>query len=83
MSGGSSSAAVGLDIGTDHIRIAQLRPSGPTFQLQRYGVVGIPMGSVVEGEVVDADAVGNSIKDLMRMTGLRSGTDVAVGVSNQ
>ena len=83
LSGGSSSGAVGLDIGTDHIRLAQLRPAGPTFALQRYGVVGLPMGSVVEGEIVDADAVGMAIKDVMRTTGLRPGADVAVGVSNQ
>lgn len=83
ISGGATSAAVGLDIGTDHIRLAQLKPSGSSFALQRYGVVGIPMGSVVEGEVVDADAVGAAIRDLMRSTGLRPGGNVAVGVSNQ
>lgn len=63
--------------------MAQLKPSGSSFALQRYGVVGIPMGSVVEGEVVDADAVGAAIRDLMRSTGLRPGGNVAVGVSNQ
>jgi type IV pilus assembly protein PilM len=82
-SGGSSSAAVGLDIGTDHIRLAQLKTQGASFGLQRYGVVGLPMGSVVEGEIVDADAVGMAVRDLMRATGLRPGTDVSVGVSNQ
>jgi type IV pilus assembly protein PilM len=81
--GGASSIAVGLDIGTDHIRLAQLKPSGSTFQLARYGVVGIPMGSVVEGEIVDADAVGLAVRDVMRATGVRPGSTVAVGVSNQ
>lgn len=80
---GGSSAAVGLDIGTDHIRLAQLKPSNGKFVLQHYGVVGLPMGSVVEGEIVDADAVGMAIRDAMRVAGVRSGTDVSVGVSNQ
>ena len=83
LSGGSTSGAVGLDIGTDHIRLAQLRPSGGGFALQRYGVIGLPLGSVVEGEIVDADAVGTAIRDLMRSVGLRSGASVAAGVSNQ
>jgi type IV pilus assembly protein PilM len=83
LSGGSSSGSVGLDIGTDHIRLAQLRPSGGTFVLQRYGVVGLPLGSVVEGEIVDADAVGTAIRDLMRSVGLRSGAEVSACVSNQ
>ncbi|HEY5505913.1 MAG TPA: type IV pilus assembly protein PilM, partial [Coriobacteriia bacterium] len=83
LSGGSSSGAVGLDIGTDHIRLAQLRPSGGGFALQRYGVIGLPLGSGVEGEIVDADAVGTAIRDLMRSVGVRSGANVAAGVSNQ
>jgi type IV pilus assembly protein PilM len=83
LSGGSSSGAVGLDIGTDHIRLAQLRPSGGGFVLQRYGVIGLPLGSVVEGEIVDADAVGTAVRDLMRSVGLRAGAEVAAGVSNQ
>jgi type IV pilus assembly protein PilM len=83
LSGGSSSGAIGLDIGTDHIRLAQLRPSGGGFALQRYGLIGLPLGSVVEGEIVDADAVGTAIRDLMRSVGLRSGANVAAGVSNQ
>jgi type IV pilus assembly protein PilM len=82
-SGGPSSAVVGLDVGTDHIRLAQLKPQGSTFALQRYGVVGLPIGSVVEGEIVDADSVGLAVSDLMRSTGLRPGAGVAVGVSNQ
>jgi len=81
--GGSSSAVVGLDIGSDHIRLAQLKAQGAGFALQRYGVVPLPMGSVVEGEVVDADSVGAAVRDLMRATGVRPGTEVAVGVSNQ
>jgi type IV pilus assembly protein PilM len=64
------------------VRLAQIKPSGSTFALQRYGVVRLPMGSVVEGEIVDADAVASAIRQLVRTTGLRS-ADVAIGVSNQ
>lgn len=81
--GGASSAIVGLDIGSDHIRLAQLKPQGSSFALTKYGVVSLPMGSVVEGEVVDAESVAAAVRDLMRLTGVRSGTEVAVGVSNQ
>jgi type IV pilus assembly protein PilM len=73
---------VGLDIGTDHVRLAQIKPTGSTFALQRYGVVGLPMGAVVEGEIVDADVVASAIRQLMRSIGLH-GADAAVGVSNQ
>jgi len=79
---GASTGAVGLDIGTDHVRLAQIKPAGSMFALQRYGVVRLPMGSVVEGEIVDADAVASAIRQLMRTTGL-GGAKVAIGVSNQ
>ncbi len=80
---GSSSAVVGLDIGTDHVRLAQVRPEAALFHLQKYGVAGVPLGAVVEGEILDADAVAASIRELMRATGVHSGTDAAIGVSNQ
>jgi type IV pilus assembly protein PilM len=79
---GSSVATVGLDIGTDHVRLAQVKPAAAMFNLQTYGVVGVPMGAVVEGEIVDVDAVAASIKELLRQTGVR-GANAAIGVSNQ
>jgi len=79
---GASGSMVGLDIGTDHVRLAQIKASGSTFVLQKYGVVRLPMGSVVEGEIVDADAVASAIRQLMRTTGL-GGANVVIGVSNQ
>jgi type IV pilus assembly protein PilM len=82
LSAGATGPSVGLDIGTDHVRLAQIKPSGSTFALQRYGVVRVPMGSVVEGEIVDADAVASAIRQLMHTTGLR-GANATVGVSNQ
>jgi len=79
---GASGPTVGLDIGTDHVRLAQIKASGSTFALQKYGVVRLPMGSVVEGEIVDADAVASAIRMLMRTTGIRA-ANAAIGVSNQ
>jgi len=42
----------------------------------------MPFGAVVEGEVVDPEAVSAAIKDLWHKSGLRNKT-VSVGVSNQ
>lgn len=79
---GGSSAAIGLDIGTDHIRVAQVKPVGAGFELSGYASVEIPMGAVVEGEIVDVEAVTAAIKELQRRSSLR-GKNVAVGVANQ
>lgn len=79
---GAAPPPVGLDIGTDFIRAAQIKPSGSGNALVSYGVVGMPLGAVVEGEIVDPPAVSGAIRELWKRTGLRV-KDVAIGVSNQ
>jgi type IV pilus assembly protein PilM len=73
---------VGLDIGTDHVRAALIKPSGAGYNLTGYGSVGMPFGAVVEGEIVDPQAVGTAIRELWKRAGIRS-KEVAIGVSNQ
>lgn len=79
---GTQPMPIGLDIGTDHLRAAQLKPAGAGYTLAGYGMVNVPMGAVVEGEIVDVEAVSAAIKELWRRSGMRS-KDVAIGVSNQ
>jgi len=78
LSFGSSSAAIGLDIGTGHIRVAQMRSAGANFVLSAYGLVDVPMGAVVEGEIVAPESVSASIKELWRRSGVK-GKDVSIG----
>lgn len=78
---GASSPPVGLDIGTDHIRLAQVRQGGTGPQLTAYSSVPMPLGAVVEGEIVDPVAVTGALKDLWRQSGVRT-REVAVGISN-
>lgn len=77
-----STLPVGLDIGTDHVRVAQLKPAGAGYALTAYAVAPMPMGAVVEGEIVDVQAVGSAIKDIWRRSGVH-GREAAIGVSNQ
>lgn len=79
---GATPPPVGLDIGTDHVRAAQIKPTGAGFTLAGYGSVNMPFGAVVEGEIVDPESVGSAIKELWRKAGIRS-KEVAIGVSNQ
>jgi len=79
---GSNRTSIGIDIGTDHLRVAQVKPSGAGFSLGGYANAGLPLGSVVEGEIVDVEAVSAALKSLWRSSGIR-GKEVNVGVSNQ
>lgn len=79
---GAPQPPVGLDIGTDFIRAAQIKStsSGPT--LTNYGWVAMPFGAVVEGEIVDPEAVSGALRELWRRYGFRV-SDVAIGISSQ
>jgi len=79
---GAPAPPVGLDIGTDYIRAAQIKSTGAGFVLVNYGSVAMPFGAVVEGEIVDPDAVSGAIRELWKRHGFRV-SDVAIGVSNQ
>jgi type IV pilus assembly protein PilM len=79
---GPSQVVVGLDIGSDHVRMAQVRGTGAALQLTGYAMVGVPMGAVVEGEIVDVEAVAASVRELVRTSGLHP-VNCAIGVSNQ
>ncbi len=79
---GSSVPQIGLDIGTDQVRAAILKPSGSGITLSGYARVPMSIGAVVDGEIVDPPAVTAAIKDLWRQPGIK-GKDVIIGVSNQ
>ena len=79
---GSVQPPIGLDIGTDFVRAAQVRSAGGGLVLSAYGRAAMPFGAVVEGEIVDPQAAGSAISELWRQTGLRS-KDVAIGLANQ
>jgi len=79
---GSPQPPIGLDIGTDFVRAAQVRSTGGGFVLSGYGRASVPYGAVVEGEIVDPHAAGAAIAELWKQTGFRS-KDVAIGLANQ
>jgi type IV pilus assembly protein PilM len=82
LSFGSNQTAIGLDIGTEHVRVAQVKQTGSGHVLTGYGRVDIPMGALADGEIVDSAAVSAAIKELWRRSNVR-GKEVATGVSNQ
>jgi len=59
-----------------------VRSAATGFELSAYGSIEIPLGAVVEGEIVDVEAVAAAIKELWRRTGLRT-KKVNTGVANQ
>jgi len=71
---------VGLDIGTSAVRAAEIDTSKSIPVLLTYGQVGLPPGSLVDGEIRDSTAVAEAIEKLWR-NGQFSGSSVIVGIA--
>ncbi len=71
---------VGLDIGTSAVRAAELDVGQPRPVLRTYGQVGLPPGSLVDGEIRDVSAVTEAITRLWK-NGQFSSSTVIVGIA--
>jgi type IV pilus assembly protein PilM len=72
---------IGLDIGTNAVRVVELEPTGELPTVTTFGQVALPPGAMRDGEVVDVAAVSAAIQRLWRELSLRKG-DVRVGVAS-
>jgi len=71
---------VGLDVGTSAVRAAELDTGKARPVLLTYGQVGLPPGSLVEGEIRDSSAVTEAITKLWK-NGQFSSSSVIVGIA--
>src|SRR3954463_16119367 len=74
--------AIGLDIGTSVVRAVELSYGRSGITLERFGQLVLPPGAVLDGQVVDQDAVAACVRKLWHATDL-SHKDVVLGVANQ
>ena len=73
---------MGLDIGTSAVRAAELSVGRGGYTLERFGQVALPVGAVIDGEVLDREAVTAALKVLWSQTKF-STKRVVLGVANQ
>lgn len=79
---GRKTVPVGLDIGTNLFRAAQLSPGSPKPNLVNYGSIKVPVGAVIEGEIVDVEAAAYALGQLWRTAGFTT-KDVIIGLASQ
>jgi type IV pilus assembly protein PilM len=63
-----SNKLVGLDIGTSSIKLVEVEASRKNIQLTTFGFVPTPPGSIVAGEIANADALAEAIRTLVVQT---------------
>lgn len=69
----SGGAFVGLDIGTQAIKVVEVRGAGRSLQVTALAMGNTPPGSVQQGIVTDPKALGAAIKQLCQKNGIRAG----------
>ena len=69
----------GLDMGTSALRVVQLKGSGATKALDRYGQVAVEGTAAFSDSKADRDKIAQSVRELIHQTGITS-KNVAVNL---
>ena len=70
---GSGKGSVGLDIGSHSIKAVVLESSGDSLELLNFAIRELDPGVIVDGDIVNRDAVISAIKDVINQVGVKSG----------
>lgn len=68
---GKKNHLVGLDIGSSFIKVAEMKVSSKEYTLQKFGVRQVTPGHIVEGRIVNIEALAKEIKDLFKSQKIR------------
>jgi type IV pilus assembly protein PilM len=71
---------IGLDLGSSAIKAVELKTSGKSSKVAAYGAEPLPPDSIVDGTIIDSDAVVAALKRLFER-GRFKATDVAASLS--
>jgi len=71
---------IGLDIGSKHIKIVQLKESKGSHRLERLGIATLQPELVVDGSILDSTRVVEAVKELISNTAIKA-KDVTLSVS--
>jgi len=71
---------IGLDIGSKHVKVVQLKENKGSHRLERLGVMTLQPELIVDGSILDSTRVVDAIKELISNTGIKA-KDVTLSVS--
>jgi type IV pilus assembly protein PilM len=77
---GKAKACVGLDIGSSAVKAVELKPAGKGFKVAAFGTEPVPPDAIVDGAIIDANAVTDAIKRLFENKAFKT-KDVAASLS--
>jgi type IV pilus assembly protein PilM len=78
---GKNKSVVGLDIGSSAVKAVELKPSGKGFRVLAYGAEPVPADAIVDGAIIDAGAVAESIRNVFEHNRSFKSKDVCASLS--
>ena len=83
---GKKKQLVGLDIGSSSVKICELQMTGKggsqRYRLQKFGMALLPFDAIVEGDIMDSNAVATAIRQVLAEQRIKA-RDVAISVAGQ
>lgn len=73
-------AYVGVDLGTNSIKLVQIEKTGDHWSVTRHGEAQTPEDTIKDGVVIDSEAVGEALRQAMK-EGKISATSAIIGVA--
>jgi type IV pilus assembly protein PilM len=74
-------AVVGLDIGSSAVKAVELKPAGKGFRVAAFGLEPVPADAIVDGAIIDAGAVTESIRRVFTQNKAFKAADVCASLS--
>ena len=71
---------LGLDITTSSVKLIELALAGGQYRVEAYAAEPMPVNSINEKTIVDAEAVGEAIRRAVKRSGAKS-KEVAIAIS--
>jgi len=78
---GRNKAVVGLDIGSSAVKAVELKPVGKGFRVAAFGSEPVPQDAIVDGAIIDAGAVAESIRRVFENNKAFKAKDVCASLS--
>jgi type IV pilus assembly protein PilM len=72
---------VGLDIGSSAVKAVELKPVGKGFRVAAFGSEPVPQDAIVDGAIIDAGAVADSIRRVFENNKAFKAKDVCASLS--
>ena len=76
---GKKESLVGLDIGSQTLKAAEISESKRGRELKRFGMTEIPHGAIEDGTINDPEAVADSIRQLFKAYNIKE-RNVAISI---